>query len=159
MPIFQRLGGGAGATDDIRRLLAVQLRSSGSAFVTSTFRSSSVTEPSSLVKEPCRFAVETTKCPISAQPCGWQTWRRLTLPRLKTQYHQRWGFSRPSSGWDRVQAPRSGHQVGQPQGGPMISRLDTETAAPWTRRTSSLKGGDPAAGSPTATLLRLHPSR
>ena len=24
---------------------------------------------------------------------------------------------------------------------------------------SSLKGGDPAAGSPTATLLRLHPSR
>ena len=23
----------------------------------------------------------------------------------------------------------------------------------------SLKGGDPAAGSPTATLLRLHPSR
>lgn len=26
-------------------------------------------------------------------------------------------------------------------------------------RASSLKGGDPAAGSPTATLLRLHPSR
>ena len=24
---------------------------------------------------------------------------------------------------------------------------------------ASLKGGDPAAGSPTATLLRLHPSR
>ena len=24
---------------------------------------------------------------------------------------------------------------------------------------TSLKGGDPAAGSPTATLLRLHPSR
>jgi len=24
---------------------------------------------------------------------------------------------------------------------------------------NSLKGGDPAAGSPTATLLRLHPSR
>ena len=26
-------------------------------------------------------------------------------------------------------------------------------------RAQSLKGGDPAAGSPTATLLRLHPSR
>ena len=26
-------------------------------------------------------------------------------------------------------------------------------------RSSSLKGGDPAAGSPTATLLRLRPSR
>ena len=26
-------------------------------------------------------------------------------------------------------------------------------------RNVSLKGGDPAAGSPTATLLRLHPSR
>jgi hypothetical protein len=28
-----------------------------------------------------------------------------------------------------------------------------------TPRHASLKGGDPAAGSPTATLLRLHPSR
>jgi len=26
-------------------------------------------------------------------------------------------------------------------------------------QSASLKGGDPAAGSPTATLLRLHPSR
>jgi len=30
------------------------------------------------------------------------TWRRPTLPRLEPQYHWRWGFSRPSSGWDRV---------------------------------------------------------
>ena len=44
----------------------------------------------------------------------WMTWRRPTLPCLKTQYHGRWGFSRPSSGWDRVQAPRNGHQVVQP---------------------------------------------
>jgi len=28
-----------------------------------------------------------------------------------------------------------------------------------THQCASLKGGDPAAGSPTATLLRLHPSR
>jgi hypothetical protein len=45
---------------------------------------------------------------------GWKTWRRPTLPRLKTQYHGRWGFSRPSSGWDRVRAPRQSHQVIQP---------------------------------------------
>ena len=45
---------------------------------------------------------------------GWKTWRRPTLPRLETQYHGRWGFSRPSSGWDRVQAPRQSHQVIQP---------------------------------------------
>ena len=29
---------------------------------------------------------------------------------------------------------------------------------PVTRLVSALKGGDPAAGSPTATLLRLHPN-
>ena len=39
------------------------------------------------------------------------TWRRPTLPRLKTQYHWRGGFSRPSSEWDRVRAPRNDHQV------------------------------------------------
>ena len=45
---------------------------------------------------------------------GWKTWRRPTLPRLGTQYHGRWGFSRPSSGWDRVVTPRQSHQVVQP---------------------------------------------
>ena len=47
--------------------------------------------------------------------CGecWKTWRRPTLPCLKTQYHGRWGFSRPSSGWDRVRSPRQSHQVVQ----------------------------------------------
>src|SRR6202789_918414 len=43
----------------------------------------------------------------------WKTWRRPTLPRLKTQYHGRWGFSRPSSGGDGWEAPRYGHQVVQ----------------------------------------------
>jgi hypothetical protein len=43
----------------------------------------------------------------------WKTWRRPTLPCLEAQYHGRWGFSRPSSGWDRVRAPRHGHQVVQ----------------------------------------------
>ena len=44
------------------------------------------------------------------------TWRRPTLPRLGTQYHGRWGISRPSSGWDRVRRPRQSHQVVQPRG-------------------------------------------
>ena len=35
----------------------------------------------------------------------WKAWRRPTLPRLKTQYHRRGGFSRPSSEWDRVVRP------------------------------------------------------
>ena len=35
----------------------------------------------------------------------WRGWRRPTLPRLKTQYHRRGGFSRPSSEWDRVYCP------------------------------------------------------
>ena len=45
---------------------------------------------------------------------GWKTWRRPTLPRLEPQYHGRWGFSRPSSGWDRVRSPRQSHQVVEP---------------------------------------------
>jgi hypothetical protein len=43
----------------------------------------------------------------------WQTWQRPTLPRLETKYHRRWGISRPSSEWDRVQPPRNNHQVGK----------------------------------------------
>ena len=42
-----------------------------------------------------------------------QTWQRPTLPRLETEYHQRWGVSRPSSEWDRVQPPRHSHQVSE----------------------------------------------
>jgi hypothetical protein len=53
VPIPQRLGDRTAMTDEIRRLLAVLPRSSGAAFVTATFRSSSVTKPSSIVKDPC----------------------------------------------------------------------------------------------------------
>src|SRR5262245_37969496 len=45
--------------------------------------------------------------------CALQTWQRLTLPRLETKYHQRWGVSRPCSEWERVQPPRHNHQVGE----------------------------------------------
>ena len=38
---------------------------------------------------------------------------------------------------------------------PLLLAADPEVVRP----AASLKGGDPAAGSPTATLLRLHPSR
>ena len=48
---------------------------------------------------------------------GW-TWRRPTLPRLETQYHGRYGVSRPSSERDRVGHPRYDHQVEQPPAGP-----------------------------------------
>ena len=36
---------------------------------------------------------------------GLRAWRRPTLPHLGVQYHRRGGFSRPSSGWDRVFGP------------------------------------------------------
>ena len=36
---------------------------------------------------------------------AWWAWRRPTLPPLERQYHRRSGFSRPSSGWDRVFGP------------------------------------------------------
>ena len=44
---------------------------------------------------------------------AWQTWQRPTLPRLKTKYHWRKSFSRPSSEWDRVQQLCHNHQVGK----------------------------------------------
>jgi hypothetical protein len=48
---------------------------------------------------------------LSSDARPWQAWRRPTLPRLKTQYHRRWSFSRPSSGWDRVFTLRQNHQA------------------------------------------------
>jgi hypothetical protein len=47
-------------------------------------------------------------CPVAGVGMAW---RRPTLPRLGTQYHGRYGVSRPSSGWDRVGHPRLGHQA------------------------------------------------
>ena len=40
--------------------------------------------------------------------------RRPTLPRLETQYHGRWGVSRPCSGWERVYQPRDDHRATGP---------------------------------------------
>ena len=48
---------------------------------------------------------------------------------------------------------RKGYGGGGPQGRVLVEERAETTSA------QSLKGGDPAAGSPTATLLRLHPSR
>ena len=62
----------------------------------------------------CRFVEEAglTAVTVRSRPSMvWKTWRRPTLPRLEPQYHGRWGFSRPSSGRDRVRAPRQSHQV------------------------------------------------
>jgi hypothetical protein len=51
---------------------------------------------------------------------GLRAWRRPTLPHLGVQYHRRRGFSRPSSGWDRVFGPSlwpPGRQGRSPEGG------------------------------------------
>ena len=61
---------------------------------------------------------------------AWRTWRRPTLPRLETKYHRRWGVSRPSSEWGRVQPPRNGHQVGQAQDTGLLVRAPRA----WSRR-------------------------
>src|ERR1700729_1194480 len=78
-----------------------------------------------VIVKPVRFVVIVVwvivvwRIGLSADPCSlivvmdWKTWRRPTLPCLETQYHGRWGISRPSSGWDRVQGPRQSHQVVQ----------------------------------------------
>ena len=55
----------------------------------------------------CKHVKKGSRCVLTL----WQTWQRPTLPRLKTKYHRRWGVSRPSSEWDRVQPPRNNHQV------------------------------------------------
>jgi hypothetical protein len=51
-----------------------------------------------------------------------RAWRRPTLPHLEVQYHWRRGFSRPSSGWDRVFGPSlwpPGRQFHSPEGRPL----------------------------------------
>ena len=50
-----------------------------------------------------------------------------------------------------------------PLGGPrppgnQAAQYETDTGLAASLAASLIKGGDPAAGSPTATLLRLHPS-
>jgi hypothetical protein len=71
----------------------------------------------------------------------WRTWRRPTLPCLEAQYHGRWGFSRPSSGWDRVRAPRQSHQVvqsalssGVSHQGSVLGRQFSRGRCLWRRR-------------------------
>ena len=45
------------------------------------------------------------------QDAGGKTGQRLTLPCLKTKYHQRGKLSRPSSEWGRVGHLRHSHPV------------------------------------------------
>ena len=60
---------------------------------------------------------------LADRPRVWKAWQRPTLPCLKTQYHWRRGFSRPSSEWDRVYAPRNYHQAVETRGCPNLTRL------------------------------------
>ena len=83
-----------------------------------------------------------------------RTWRRPTFPHLRMQYHRRWGFSRPSSGWDRVRTPRHGHQVtpatpGRRPGG--AGQVLVRGGAACVRRRASCPG--------TARMIAVHGGR
>jgi hypothetical protein len=72
-----------------------------------------------------------------------RAWRRPTLPHLGVQYHRRRGFSRPSSGWDRVFGPSlwpPGRQGRSPEGGGPSAR------GSGGRRSGGLSGGLSCAG-------------
>ncbi len=61
------------------------------------------------------------------------------------------------------QKPREDSSLAVPplilEGGLFIGAFQSRPVTRPKTQKASLKGGDPAAGSPTATLLRLHPSR
>src|SRR3954453_4317522 len=75
---------------------------------------------------------------------GWWTWRRPPLPRLGTQYHGRFGVSRPSSEWGRVGHPRyrpPGRRttpfartppVGRGRGGAVAGQVLAWAVGPWS---------------------------
>ncbi len=62
------------------------------------------------------------------------------------------GFEPPTSPLSGV---RSNHLSYRPSVLMMVQAISVDAS---TGRPFNKKGGDPAAGSPTATLLRLHPS-
>lgn len=64
--------------------------------------------------------------------------------------------TRPDVTLDQVLALGPGIRQNRSSSGYVRSFATGEETSP--PRDASLKGGDPAAGSPTATLLRLHPS-
>ena len=88
------------------------------------------------------------------------TRRRPTVPRLETQYHGRWGLSRPSSGWDRVLIPppwppgRRSHAAAPPRCRRGEARRARVLVRPCGRaracvcvcRASIRRGGRPARG-------------
>jgi hypothetical protein len=63
--------------------------------------------------------------------CVLQTWQRPTLPRLETEYHWRWGVSRPCSERERVRPPRDNHQVGKTQHMIHAERMETVVSRSW----------------------------
>ena len=80
-----------------------------------------------------------------------QTWQRPTLPRLETEYHRRWGVSRPSSEWDRVQPPRHSHQVSETVKDFWSSRIPTPIRRHFHRYRA--KGASPQVQAGTSTAL------
>ena len=61
--------------------------------------------------------------------------------------------TRPHPIRDKTRPAKVGHEQAS------YSDMPANGPSTWPPHQPSLKGGDPAAGSPTATLLRLHPSR
>jgi hypothetical protein len=57
-----------------------------------------------------------------------------------------------------ARSSRGIHRETQFKANQCVSERHSRRGKPLAPRDASLKGGDPAAGSPTATLLRLHPS-
>ena len=95
---------------------------------------------------------------------------RLELPtsRLSSARSNQLSYRPGSPKASHVSSPRKGYEDGAPARERLTSWcryrtfLEYKVPTNYVRRLSSstsLKGGDPAAGSPTATLLRLHPSR
>ena len=85
--------------------------------------------------------------------CGGKTWQRPTLPRLKTKYHRRWGVSRPSSEWDRVQPPRHNHQVGEAQ---TFEKLEFATVQSVDTSNENNQADRAISTGKLHTLLRFH---
>src|SRR5204863_239653 len=90
----------------------------------------------------------------------WRAWRRPTLPRLEAQYHRRRGFSRPSSGWDRVFCPSlwpPGRSDRLPESRYQMSDIRRRRAGRFRRcARNACRGGEPV-GSPDEASCAMCP--
>jgi hypothetical protein len=123
-------------------------------------------EPQGQYTQPVKYQASVT--PSSSNPDTRSAPRELASPPASrhpvrsTRHHQ--SKSAFVGSFAITSATPSGTTRLQPAGmnkhfGHVGARQFQNRPKPIPDRQASLKGGDPAAGSPTATLLRLHPSR